>query len=689
MSQQQSHPEETLAPMFSFDTSNLPVGVQTKSAPQTRSVSANSNAKELCVKGHCFRTGPFKIRSSVIKNDQTLRITCPGCYVLTEDYVFSPTQGDVAAIEIAANDVTLDLQCYTLSQGNTEQNVAGVLVLEGHENVTVKGTDGGAVKNFSQFGVRVEGGSSHITVSNLLLTGNGDSSETQPFVGTLFVEQPVVPGYTVGGLAIGNSSVMGLGDGSKLVHNVQISNVRSVRNYQTGAYLGNIDGLQVNDSLFNENHLEGEITVFFGFPPACAGVIGSVRASVTSRDSFENGVTNAEFKNCHFDKNQVRNSTLIFSSGLIAFGGGNVSFDSCTFNENSFENDQSVEDKRFVSQGAINWSQTSGYYNHFRCQFNGNRFISKIDEFLLQPGNECEIFKNTLVVSAGRDGTVSIVECEIKNNFADLKTAVRNFNCIVQVKRGLIVKDLVIENNVFKSEIFSGSNNPINFQNDDVVVDGLIHQNCQIDVPAFGSNNIIAVLNTTVKNSIVRNIVAPNGFNTFIRPASPLIFGSAPATITLLNNLFSPGNVDSTSTLTAGVNIQIDGNDTVLVKDNVFSNTFTGLRFFHAGEARSVLVKDNQFLANDVGLRSFVGALNLLGKVQITDNSFVGNITHGLLNGDPTNTFLIAKNTSFEDGASHADSFVTTPPVARVDGTINALPSTAGQELANISIRTV
>jgi hypothetical protein len=111
-------------------------------------LKSKKSHRDISTRGCC--TGRMPI---VISDDATFEITGPGYYFLEKDEVFSPT-ADYHAIQILSDDVTVDLCGYTLTQGNDQAGVIGVLIGEkfGDPYNNVKVTNG-TVQKFTDAGI--------------------------------------------------------------------------------------------------------------------------------------------------------------------------------------------------------------------------------------------------------------------------------------------------------------------------------------------------------------------------------------------------------------------------------------------------------------------------------------------------------------------------------------------------------
>jgi len=92
-------------------------------------------------------------------------ITTSGVHKLKENIRFSPV-GAAAAITINADDVLLDLQCFTIAQANNIAAVDGISIAANHTNVAIHN---GAIKNFTRDGIRVASGCSNLGYADIIM----------------------------------------------------------------------------------------------------------------------------------------------------------------------------------------------------------------------------------------------------------------------------------------------------------------------------------------------------------------------------------------------------------------------------------------------------------------------------------------------------------------------------------------
>jgi hypothetical protein len=93
----------------------------------------------------------------ISQTDLPAHITQSGRYCLTQDATYTPGGPGIQAIQISASDVTLDLNGYTLSNGDTSKtfiNVNGITIDANLSNIAIKN---GTITGFSQAGIFANG----------------------------------------------------------------------------------------------------------------------------------------------------------------------------------------------------------------------------------------------------------------------------------------------------------------------------------------------------------------------------------------------------------------------------------------------------------------------------------------------------------------------------------------------------
>ena len=99
----------------------------------------------------------------------TYTIAQPGRYILGGPIVFSPATAQPAFL-ITTSNVTLDLLCDTVSQGNATAGVNAVQTAPNLNNVTITN---GTIQNFTNAGISISSGCSRATIENLTVFSCG------------------------------------------------------------------------------------------------------------------------------------------------------------------------------------------------------------------------------------------------------------------------------------------------------------------------------------------------------------------------------------------------------------------------------------------------------------------------------------------------------------------------------------
>lgn len=112
-----------------------------------------------------FCSPTFIRQSDIGTGNPGYTIGTAGVYKAAENLTYSPAAGSQQAIRITVSDVILDLQCYTLQQGNVQAGTDAVRINSFLNDVTIKN---GTVKNFTRAGISTQANSSRITVDDVL-----------------------------------------------------------------------------------------------------------------------------------------------------------------------------------------------------------------------------------------------------------------------------------------------------------------------------------------------------------------------------------------------------------------------------------------------------------------------------------------------------------------------------------------
>jgi hypothetical protein len=92
-------------------------------------------------------------------------ISTTGVYIFGENITFNPAAASQAII-ITTSAVTLDLQCFTLQQGNATAGVDGIRVNNGLKDVTIKN---GRIANFTRAGITIQSSNLRTIIQNVTL----------------------------------------------------------------------------------------------------------------------------------------------------------------------------------------------------------------------------------------------------------------------------------------------------------------------------------------------------------------------------------------------------------------------------------------------------------------------------------------------------------------------------------------
>ena len=111
-------------------------------------------------------------------------ISVPGAYRLCENIIFSPLIA-AAAITISADNVSLDLNNKTISQGNLTSGVLGIVVDMGHTGIAIHN---GSIVGMSDSGIQLMSGNDDINIDGLIVNECGDYGLTATLVDSLIIK---------------------------------------------------------------------------------------------------------------------------------------------------------------------------------------------------------------------------------------------------------------------------------------------------------------------------------------------------------------------------------------------------------------------------------------------------------------------------------------------------------------------
>jgi len=263
-------------------------------------------------------------------------ITKPGTYKFCSDIYFDPHKhGHTAAIIIAASNVTLNLDQYSLIQKNKVRNVYGIVVFRDVNNVTITGRKNIAtIKNFTLSGIRVYGRTQYVSIKNLIVKQDVPVQLTPE-------EMPVDCADILKlsltlGIAVGEGDTFGVHmqgtNKANLVEQFSLTDV-TCDGATIGFHMIFTFGFEVLRSIFTKN-------TYYGFLHGTGWV-------VPGDDEF--GLTfpvggNGVITDCRFEGNHGLNSELSnpgdegvfdFVSGIANYDVSNVKIDRCIVADNS------------------------------------------------------------------------------------------------------------------------------------------------------------------------------------------------------------------------------------------------------------------------------------------------------------------------------------------------------------------
>lgn len=188
----------------------------------------------------------------------------PGEYRLECNTAFMPKSAGYSAIVIDADDVVLDLNHKTLSQGNSTPNTIGILI-NGNRNVIIKN---GTVRSFTKIGIRGNSGINQLLITDVNANNNGS---------------PVATDLDMGGIVLVQSE------------EIRITDSNFIENFLDGAAFSGCDDLWIENCSFNGSIPCG-VPVFGGLPGA-NGLTAIVIAPPLLERSTNIRITNSTFNN--------------------------------------------------------------------------------------------------------------------------------------------------------------------------------------------------------------------------------------------------------------------------------------------------------------------------------------------------------------------------------------------------------
>lgn len=281
------------------------------------------------------------------RRDETYVISKPGYYCLKDDICFKPESKNTHAILIDSDDVVLDLCGHVLKQVNQTTSIIGVYLKTGHRNVTLLGSYG-AIRDFSQLGVYIEGGNTDVTIGDpdTTLDINGCGGATP----RAFNDEGVA--QFQGGMAVGENeyhAIQGYPSVKGLVEIFSLERVNLDRNKAFAIWIGNGKDFLFRDSSFSfntETRLLGSNLVGPDRPninsidkTVAMEVIYLENAQVNGPDfPGDTGVIGFRLENCVVNCNsaitELEDKTAILDGLYCGSAYKDLKITNCTFSEN-------------------------------------------------------------------------------------------------------------------------------------------------------------------------------------------------------------------------------------------------------------------------------------------------------------------------------------------------------------------
>ncbi len=271
---------------------------------------------------------------------KSFHITKSGKYALSKDISFVPDVTGKSAILIDADNVQLDLCGFTLRQGNDVLKTTGITVLTGHENVTILGSNG-TVREFSQIGIYVQGGTKRIRLgeddSKLNVIKNGGKSPTT--FGTpedAFLEGGIQLGETKYYARAGMTTYHGIIDTATLI------NCICDENNPVGISVGNGNEYEFSKCSFSYGLNTRRTGIYWlgDLPGTDGNVFAGGLLFLSSRSSLiqDHGIKNWNIDKCSasFNKTDSSNVKVAYSQceSFLYFNVDNINITDSQFNDN-------------------------------------------------------------------------------------------------------------------------------------------------------------------------------------------------------------------------------------------------------------------------------------------------------------------------------------------------------------------
>ncbi len=258
-------------------------------------------------------------------------ITQPGVYILANNIVFSPLIAS-SAITINASNVTLNLQCATLTQGNSVPGVNGIAVGPGTNTVLI---ENGVISNFTANGIEINDTITDVILENVTIRTSGigaffNGTVGSPIINFTITESDFVAngtGLTL--LSASNGSVSNsvfsnnTSAGISLINSFSnIINMSTINN--TAATNGNAFGISAvsgGNNRFEDNIIDATSTsATFSGNTATGLLIGATeQADVIMNNQISNSTTTSNAQ--PFGIQMQYTFTTLTSGGLPSLSG--------------------------------------------------------------------------------------------------------------------------------------------------------------------------------------------------------------------------------------------------------------------------------------------------------------------------------------------------------------------------------
>ncbi len=262
-------------------------------------------------------------------------IKTPGNYKFCSDIVFKPCREMTAAIIIAASNVILDLDKYSLIQKCNKQKVYGIVVARDVKYVNIMGIKNIAtIKNFTLAGIRVYGRTKYVSIQKLIVRQDIPKQMTNEQIPANY--EDILQLNLNLGIVIGEGDTFGVHmqgtNKLNLVEEFSIKDV-TVEGSTIGCHMIFTFGFEILRSIFTKN-------TYYGLLNGTGWVVPGNGDFGLEFPVGGNGV----ITDCRFEKNHGLNYDLAnpgdayvfdFVCGIANYDVSNVAIDRCMIQDNS------------------------------------------------------------------------------------------------------------------------------------------------------------------------------------------------------------------------------------------------------------------------------------------------------------------------------------------------------------------